>query len=258
MSNELDTKKIVEMYEAGASPYEIAEKFDTYPNKIRRIVQKYVKLRPRSVSQKLALDRGRIKHPTEGKELTNDTKIKISESVHKTWSNLTPDELQKRVEGSRQRWNQMTKAEKESMQHKALDAVRKAAKDGSKLEKFLCEVLKDAKYNVHFHRKNLVVNEKLEADIYLPDILTIIEIDGPSHFYPIWGEDKLKQVMKADAEKVGLAINKGFVVVRIKNLIDTLSDKHKRDIAAVLLSTLDKIKTKLPPKKHRLIELELK
>ena len=77
--NKLD-KQIIEMYnDNNLSTYEIAKQLDTYPNKIRRTLKKHgFELKDRSAAQKAALESGRSKHPTEGKERTIEEKVKIS------------------------------------------------------------------------------------------------------------------------------------------------------------------------------------
>ena len=54
---------VVKLYKSGNySTYELAEKFETYPNKIRRILRKNgVPLRSKSAAQKNALKKGRAK-----------------------------------------------------------------------------------------------------------------------------------------------------------------------------------------------------
>ena len=58
---------------------------------------------------------------------------------------------------------------------------------------------------IEYHKKGIVPNSNLEVDIYLPEMGAAIEIDGPSHFLPIWGEEALSKTIKSDNEKNGLA-----------------------------------------------------
>ena len=70
-------QKVIQLYEEGRSTYQIAEHFDTYPNKIRRILtKKGVELKSRSQAQKNALKSGRATHPTSGKEANERRKAK--------------------------------------------------------------------------------------------------------------------------------------------------------------------------------------
>ena len=86
---------------------------------------------------------------------------------------------------------------------------------------------------------------------------TIIEVDGPSHFLPIWGEDKLAKQIVADEQKNGIVLSKGFAVLRIKNLSDFISLQAKEKLIKEVVYTLEKIKKKFPKRTERFIEIEL-
>jgi very-short-patch-repair endonuclease len=47
-----------------------------------------------------------------------------------------------------------------------------------------------------------------------------IEIDGPSHFLPVWGDDALKRNQKYDQKKTGLLLGKGLSLIRVKQQHD--------------------------------------
>ena len=125
------------------------------------------------------------------------------------------------------------------------------------MEKFLLETLRNSGYVVQFHRKGLVPNEKLEVDLFLPELRTAIEIDGPAHFFPIWGEESLARHLKADAQKTGLLITRGFAILRVKHLTKHVSTKHMRDLSNNIMVQLEQIKLKFPEKNKRLIEVEV-
>ena len=110
---------------------------------------------------------------------------------------------------------------------------------------------------VQFHRKGLLTNERLEVDIFLPKLKTVIEIDGPSHFLPIWGEENLARNLRADAQKTGLLITKGFAIIRVKNLSKHVSNKQMRDISDKIVVEIEKIQKKFPSKQKRLIQIEV-
>jgi len=151
----------------------------------------------------------------------------------------------------------MSKADKDALMKAAGDAVRKAGKEGSKMEKFLLEALRSSGYVVQFHRKGLVPNEKLEVDLFLPELKTAIEIDGPSHFFPIWGEASLARNLRADAQKTGLLITRGFAILRVKHLTKHISTKHMRDLSCRIIEELEQIKLQFPSEDKRLIEVEV-
>lgn len=255
----LDDQKIVDLYTVkNLSTYEIADRMNTYPNKIRRIlVKNKVHIKTKSEAQKNALSNGTSKIPTEGRERTIEEKINISKAMSKTWANLTAEKYNDRVEKAKTRWNNMSIEEKQTMQDKAIKAIQKAGKEGSKLELFVKDSLEQAGHKVEYHKKNLIPNENLEIDMYIPAIKAIIEIDGPSHFLPIWGEEKLQKQIKADLQKTGLILSKGFLIIRVKNLSDSISLGAKEDLKNKLLDMLESFKTKFPPKSNRYIEIEV-
>ena len=91
--------------------------------------------------------------------------------------------------------------------------------------------------------------------MYIHDLKTIIEIDGPSHFLPIWGEDKLQKQINADLRKSGALLSKGYAVVRVKSLGQESLSKREQLVADVI-EILNKISNKFPPKSKRFIEVE--
>ena len=251
-------KQIIEMYnDQSKSTYEIAKSLDTYPNKVRRTLIKHgYKLKNKSEAQKNALQTGRCAHPTEGKTRTEEEKLNISEGMSNHWENMSESERQGRVDQAKERWQNMGAAQKNRMCKLATDAIRKAGKEGSKLEKFVANKLNTNGYTVDFHNKNLIPNEKLEIDLYIPSLKTIIEIDGPSHFLPIWGEEKLQKQIKADLKKSGRILSRGFIIIRVKAIANA-SLKKKENLVFNIVNTLKNIEKKFPPKTKRFIEIEL-
>ena len=254
----MNEKKVVDLYEEGRSTYQIAELFSTYPNKIRRILSKNgVQLKSRSQAQKNALGNGRAKHPTVGKVRTKEERLKISASVENYWSKMSKEDYNKRCADAKERWGNMSETERSRICGMAIKAIQKAGKEGSKLEKFVLEQLSTKGYSVEFHKKNLIPNQNLEIDLYIPSHKTIIEIDGPSHFLPIWGEEKLGKQVKADNQKSGLILSKGFIIIRVKSLSDFLSLNSKVKLLNEITGQLESIKNKFPIESKRYIEITL-
>ena len=66
------------------STYVIAKEYNTYPNKILRLLHKYkIPIRDKSTAQVVALNSGRHPHPTEGSKHSEETKNKIREKNRK-------------------------------------------------------------------------------------------------------------------------------------------------------------------------------
>lgn len=253
--NDFD-QKVIKLYnDADKSTYEIATELNTYANKIRRILIKHgYTLKDKSEAQKTALKNGRSLHPTAGKTRDIKEKIAISQSLVDYWSKIDDQERSKRVVQAKENWKKMSAEQKENMRSKGIAAIRNAATEGSKLEKFIAERLSKAGFTIRAH-EIIIPAENLEIDLYIPQLKTIIEVDGPSHFLPIWGEDKLQKQINADLRKSGALLSKGYVVIRVKSLGQESLAKREKIITS-LLKEVVKVSEKFPPKSKRFIEVE--
>lgn len=254
-----DSQKIEILNDAywnkGMSWIEISKELKTYPNKIRREAKRLnIASRDKSSAQKVALDSGRATHPTKGKSVDEETRIKISESQGAVWDSLSEEERLVRSQIGKRSWDKKTEQEKRELIKKGGDAIRRASKNGSKLERFLLEELSRRKYRVQFHKEHWLKNQNLETDLFIEDLRTVIEVDGPSHFSPVWGEGNLAKNVKSDMEKTGLILDQGLVLIRIKQS-QRISQRYLRNVLKDLLKVLSEIKRKFPRKSKRYIEI---
>jgi very-short-patch-repair endonuclease len=249
-------QQVVDLYvEQNKSTYEIAKQLETYPNKVRRTLLKLGHtLKDKSAAQKAALEAGRSSHPTAGKIRTDEEKIAISQSLVDYWENMSKKERKRRVSMAKDNWKNMSAEAKETMRSKGIAAIRAAAKNGSKMEQFVKERLEAAGFRCEQH-KMIIPAENLEIDLYIPALKTIIEVDGPSHFLPIWGEEKLQKQINADLRKSGALLSKGYAVIRLKSLGQESLAKREQMIER-LLSHVNQISDSFPPKTKRFIEVE--
>lgn len=225
------------------STYEIAEISKTYPNKVRRALVSYgIPLRDKSEAQSKALATGRTTHPTKGKKLEEETKIKISNSMANSWEEMNDQERKRRSDISKKNWEAMPLTKIEYMQKKAGEAIREAAESGSKLEKFLINGIRKNDFKADFHKEIYVIDEKQHIDIYIPQVNTAIEIDGPTHFKAIWGDEKYEKQVKSDSKKTGFILNSGMKLIRIKNIQGNSSGFYMRTILKKIIETLKLIK----------------
>jgi len=217
MSDELKHKYIRDMYINQKKSFGIiAEELGTYANKIRRDAKRLnINIRNKSEAQKNALSQGVHNHPTKGKERKQSTKQKIGKSMIDSWSSLSDKELKNRKNKQKIAWEKIPSNKKQEMLKKANQAVRKASVLGSKLENFVLDKLINDGYRVDFHKEQVLSNTKLQLDLFLPTMGIAIEIDGPSHFLPVWGEEVLNKNKKYDQKKEGLIIGKGWKLIRI-------------------------------------------
>lgn len=253
---ETNKQTIIDMYiNQNLSTYIIAEKMNTYHQKITRYLKKWgIPLKNKSQAQKLALDSGRFTHPTKGMMRSAEVKNKISASMADAWDKISDTEKQKRSEKARENWNNLTDVEKNTLQDSAHKAIRVSAKEGSKLEKYLYQNLMYKGFQVVFHKKELIPNNKLEVDIFVTDKKTAIEIDGPSHFLPIWGEDKLLKTKSSDMQKAGLLNGYGYNLIRVKQVVKNVSAFQSRRTLDELNTVLSSIDVSEAPK---FIEIEI-
>ena len=139
-----------------------------------------------------------------------------------------------------------------------MESIRYASKHGSKTERHLNNGLSKAGYAVEFHKTDLVFGTTLEVDLFLPEVKTAIEIDGPGHFLPIWGEEKLTKQQIADTAKQGILINSGYVIIRIRQIDKSISLTKMNHLLELILTEIESIRKKFPSSKRRLIEIEVK
>lgn len=237
---------------------DIAKELDTYPNKVRRALKSHgIKLRDRGSAQSVALKKGRSSHPTKDKGHSEESKMKISESVAQNWENLSEEELESRRETARRQWANMSEEDKIRLRESAIPGIKRASQEGSKLEKYIRDKLTKENYVIEYHKKGIVPNANLEVDIYLPELGTAIEIDGPSHFIPIWGDAALRKTIKSDNEKNGLLRYHGIMVLRVAQKKKTLSQKSMRDTWNSIRKELEVISVKMPTKSQRFKEIEV-
>lgn len=236
---------------------DIAEEFGTYPMKLRRRAIKLgLTIRDKSKAQAAALKTGRSTHPTAGGH-SEEAKLKISEGVGSNWDNMSEDEKERRRNITRTQWAKMSPDERMAIRTSATPGLLKASKDGSKLENYVKDRLTNAGYFIEYHRKGLIPNANLEVDIYLPELATAIEIDGPAHFQPIWGEDALRRTMRLDNEKNGLLRYHGIVVLRVAQKKKTTSQRCMRKVWNVIEKELIAIRKQRPSKDNLYKEIEV-
>lgn len=242
--SEIDKAKLIQKYyvEQNRSFQDIAEQHGTYPNKLRRDAKKFgIKSRTKSEAQKNALKTGKHKHPTKGTIRSEETKDKIGSSVMNSWESLSKSELKRRSELAKLNWDKLPEDVKQDRLNKANQAVRETSKLGSKLEKYLLENLINNSIKVEPHKEQILSNTKLHIDLFLSKLNIAIEVDGPSHFSPVWGEEALQRNQEYDRKKTGLLIGKGINLIRVKQQKD-FSKSRARIIFGRLMEAIADIK----------------
>jgi very-short-patch-repair endonuclease len=167
---------------------------------------------------------------------------------------MSPEERQKRSDNGKDAWNKKSEEEQSHLIRKAQDAIRESSKRGSKLERFLLDRLTEAGLRVEFHKDHWLKNQNLQVDLFIPELRTAIEVDGPSHFKPVWGMENLIKNQRSDQQKTGLILGSGLVMVRIRQ-DKKLSQRYQREIIKRLFEVLDRVKEKYPEENERYFEI---
>lgn len=254
LSDQQKKDLIIKEYENNQNSFrDIADKYKTYANKIRRDAIKFkINIRDKSEAQKNALKTGKTKHPTQGKQRPSDVKAKIGVGVMNAWDSIDDATLKQRQDKARENWQNLDDDIKENILKKANSAVREASKKGSKLELFILNNLLQDGYRVDFHKEQTLSSTKLQIDLFLPTLNIAIEVDGLSHFEPVWGEDTLKRNKGYDNKKTGLILGKGLVLIRVKQIKD-FSKTRAEVIYKELKDIITNIENKFPEKDNRQI-----
>ena len=151
-------------------------------------------------------------------------------------------------------WKMKSNLEKELFFKKGAQAINKASRNGSKVEQMIFEFLNDLGLVVDKHKEYSLKNDKFHIDLYVPKYKLAIEIDGPMHFKPVFGEEKLIKRQAADLSKNGLILGSGMVLLRVK-LCKRESQRYYRYIISEVAKVIDKLKNKFPEKEERYIEI---
>jgi very-short-patch-repair endonuclease len=234
---------------------EIAKMIGTYPNRVRRDATKLgIKSRDRSAAQSAAISEGRHEHPTRGKKRTEEVKAKISEGQGRVWDNLSEEERERRSEIGSEAWNKKSASERADFFKKSTEAIQAASVHGSKVENYLHKCLAQRGYKVAKHQEHILKNERFHIDLYIPACRTAIEVDGPMHFKPVYGEDRLRKRQAADSAKNGLILSAGMVLIRVK-LTQRESQRYLRDIAQKVMDLINIVEDEFPKENERYFEV---
>jgi len=113
----------------------------------------------------------------------------------------------------------------------------------SKLELFLQEHLVKGVRSLHssldFSFNNRHVCDGYELDIYIPSLQLGFEINGIFHYKPIFGQDKLDNIVRKDIIKNKLCKNKDITLITIKDTSTKFSIKYGNVILGQIHQYID-------------------
>jgi hypothetical protein len=115
----------------------------------------------------------------------------------------------------------------------------------AKLEVFLEEQIKE-----HYPDLELICNQKTaiesELDFYFPQLRFAIELNGITHYEPIYGADKFEKIQNNDKRKVIACYEKGIELA----IVDTsscsyLSANNKEKYKNLIFGLLEQVKNRV-------------
>lgn len=218
---EINAQVVRELYlEQGLSMRSVAETIGVPLATLSRFMKKQgIFARSKGEAQKNFLKEN--DHQMKGRRHTAETKKKISSKLGEFWDSLSDDEREevKKKIGSawRRKWAGMSDAERKLMMEGLSARARDAQGQGSRLERFIAEELRKRGYVVEERTTNYTTGKDFEVDLALPKERIAIEVDGPTHFLPIYGEEHLAQQQERDARKDDMINTTGYSVLRIRD-----------------------------------------
>jgi hypothetical protein len=112
----------------------------------------------------------------------------------------------------------------------------------AKLEVFLEEQIKE-----HYPELELFCNQKTaiesELDFYFPQLRFAIELNGITHYEPIYGEDKFEKIQNNDKRKVIACYEKGIELAIVdSSSCSYLSPNNKEKYKKIIFDLIEKVK----------------
>jgi len=243
MAGEIDVGAVINDYiNNHMSASQLAQKYKTYTNKILRTLRKMgVDIKDKSDVQKEALGTGQRAHPMKGKHHKKESKDKIGHNVMLKYESFSEDRKKEIGEKHAKSWKERSEESIIDMRQKGAKAIRISSQEGSKLEKYLYEHLQNRGMMVLMHQ-NISENANLEVDLIINNVA--VEVQGPSHYEPIYGEEKLMKTQQADMEKLNSLLKFGYSVIYIKHTCKKKSDVHYKGVLNLLLETFKEVEGK--------------
>lgn len=216
--NEEDVRRLY--HDEGLSMRRVASKMGVPLATLSRFMKKHgITSRDKKQAQKNYLRDN--KHQMEGRKHTTETRKRISQGLGDFWENLSEEEAEelKRKIGSawKRKWQAMTEAEKRATMQGLSNKAKEAQGNGSRLERFIAEELRKRGYTVEERSTNYTAGKSFEVDIALPTHCIAIEVDGPTHFLPIYGEEHLIKQQERDNRKDEMINSSGYSVLRVRD-----------------------------------------
>jgi len=233
--NETDVRRLYQ--DEGMSLRNVAKELGVSLATLSRFMKKVgIQTRDKATAQKNYLKDN--EHQMTGRSHTEETKQKISQGLGEFWDSLSPEaseELRQRIgSGWKRKWESMSEAERHAMMSELSAKSRLSQGNGSRLERFIAEELRSRGFIVEERTTNYTIGKDMEVDLALPSQGIAIEVDGPTHFLPIYGEDHLAQQQERDGRKDQQIIDAGYSVLRVRDNNGPLSQLRMERIVSAI------------------------
>jgi len=166
-------------------------------------------------------------HQMSGHKHSEETKQSISLGLGRFWDGLTDEargEYKRRMgSGWKRKWEAMSEQEREALMRDLSTKAKAVQGQGSRLERFIAEELRQRGYLVVERSTNHTAGKDFEVDLALPKEMIAIEVDGPTHFLSIFGEKHLEKQQERDARKDDMINAIGYNVLRVRDNNGALS-----------------------------------
>ena len=209
------------------STYGAADELGCNQSHVVRLIAKFnkenpknpIKKRNKSEAQKNYIKRTGT-HQRTGTTHSDETREQISDSMKDVYDGPRGDEIREKISQQRQEeWAAMSQAERAEILENLKKSSRERAMsgEGSNFENFLAEKLEEHGYSVEVRTKQYTPGQKFHVDIALPNEKIIIEVDGPTHWSAIYGDDELRKVQDKDSQKDKTLTSMGWNVLRVQD-----------------------------------------
>ena len=220
-----EVRRLVEVEKL--STYKVADELGCNQSHVVRLIQKFnkanpsnpIKKRNKSEAQKNYLKQTGT-HQRDGTTHSEDTKDAISDRMREFYDSDEGEAAKERIREFRQQeWAEKSDAEKTAIleELKQANRAKMQSGEGSNFENYLAEQLTAHGLQVDQRTKAYTPGNKFHVDIALPNEKIIIEVDGPTHWQPIYGEVEMNKVIAKDGKKDAVLIANGWNILRVQD-----------------------------------------
>ena len=209
------------------STYKVAEQVGCNQSHIVRMVAKFNKQNPGNPIKKRNKSEAQLNyikqtgtHQRDGTTHDEITKDKISDKMREFYDSPEGVEAKERIsEFRKEEWAEKSEEERAEIltELQLANRAKMQSGEGSNFKNFVAEQLMERGYTVEQRTKTWTPGQQFHVDIALPNEKLIIEVDGPTHWAPIYGEEELQKVIVKDAKKDAALIANGWVVLRVQD-----------------------------------------